>query len=618
MPHLRLSVPPADGRPGRTTVLPLEEADHPGGLTFGRDPACEVVLDNPAVSRRHLRVRPAAAGEGESPGGGAGWVAEDLGSRNRTTVNGADLAGPTRLADGDRVEFCDATLLFLTGPPAPAGPAAPPAALGDTGDADAVTLSAPPEDDAPGVITSVPAYGPAGRTGGTGLFRLDVNPAEKLRAVLSITRALAGREALDDILDGTLEDLFRAFPQADRGFVLLADAPGGPPRVRASRARGAAGGGVGGAGEAGAAVRVSRTIVRRVMDAGEAILSGDVAGDGRFDASESITDLQLRSVLCVPLPARDGTAFGVLQLDTSDPTRQFSADDLDLLLAVAAPVGLAAENARLSAQAAARREAERDLEMAARIQKGFLPKSPPPLPGYAFADYYGADQTVGGDYFDYVPLPDGRVVVALGDVAGKGVPASLLMARMSAAARGHILGAAREKSPDLLPAALGALNRDLSGGPLGHRFITCVLLLVDPAAHRLHVVNAGHMAPLVRRADGTVTEPDAAGGGMPIGIDEGQTFANVSVPLGRGDAAVVFTDGITEAVREGAGDGKPDGGGLSERAENLYGKDRLAAALRAAAGPPTDLLAAVRADVTRWTGCGPQTDDICLVAVGRE
>ncbi|QDT15450.1 SpoIIE family protein phosphatase [Alienimonas californiensis] len=469
-------------------------------------------------------------------------------------------------------------------------------------------------DEAAGVLAALPAT----RVGG---YRLDINPEAKLRAVLSITRDLVGSDGLDRVLDRTLASLFKAFPQADRGFVMLAEQPGDEPTVRATRTRPALGGGSLDDEDGGGEVRISRTIVKRVMGAGEAILSVDVGGDSRFDASSSLVDLQLRSVVCIPLHGRDETPFGVLQLDTADPTRQFSEDDLDLLRAVSVPIGLAAENARLTLEASRRREAERDLELAAHIQQGFLPQGAPPLDGYEFADRYESAQSVGGDYFDYIPLPDGRLAIALGDVAGKGVPAALLMARMSAAARAQLLGAAEKKSQDLLPSALRRLNRELTGGPMGHRFITCVMLLLDPKTHALWAVNAGHMAPLIRTASGAVEPLGEVSGGMPLGIDAEQRFEAACRTLRPGEGALIFTDGITEAVREGAGDrapgGRDAGKELDARAKGLYGRERLAAVYGRTAGGAAAVIDAITADVAAWTGCGPQTDDICSVALRR-
>ena len=645
MPHLRFeprgsgaSFPDgaAAGRAGR--VIPLTRPV----VTIGRHPDCEVVLDNPAVSRRHARlIRD-----------GAGYQLEDLGSRNATLLDGAPVDGRVTLTDGAAVRVCDVTLRFFAADPPgrPAGPvprgaggppdlsdsdtrfeapvpnrpnraalerrtdSLPSAPGGRVGPADPEGPGAPAPRDTQAVLAAVPAAR-------LDAFRLDVNPEAKLRAVLAITRALAGSDGLDRVLDRTLESLFQVFPQADRGFVLLAGEPGAEPVVRATRSRATVGGGggtVGGDGEGGE-VRISRTIVRRVLERGEAILSGDAGADGRFEGSASLSDLRIRSVVCVPLRGRGEAAFGVLQLDTTDVSRQFAEGDLDLLLAVAAPVGLAAENARLTAEAAVRREAERDLELAARIQQGFLPQSPPPLPGYEFADKYESAQSVGGDYFDYVPLPDGRVAVALGDVAGKGIPAALVMARMSAAARAHLLGAAGKRSADLLPSAVKRLNAELSDGRMGHRFVTCVVLLIDPKTHTLYAVNAGHMAPLIRTAGGTVEPLGEVSGGMPLGIDGEQRFEVASRVLRPGEGALVFTDGITEAVREGADahTGSDAAAGLDARAKGLYGRERLAAVFGRTRGTAGEVIAAVASDVAAWTGCGPQTDDVCLVAVRR-
>ena len=635
MAHLRIVR--ADAAAAAGTTIPLTA----GETVVGRHPDCAVVLDNPSVSRRHAVVRPRAGGDGGGGDAGGGYEVEDLGSRNRTLLNGEPVGGVTPLAPGDEIAVCDVTFRFLPGSPGdPDAAAAGGAAARGGADRGAAeteragggsgTFAFPapadrpgdrPDDGGPAVRVDDAAPPPSvlaalSRTGRDG-FRLDANPRVKLDAVLSITRALTGSDDTDRVLDRTLKDLFRIFPQADRGFALLADAPGAEPTVRAVRTRATVGG-------EGDEQRLSRTLVRRVLESGEALLTADAAGDGRFDGSASVADLRLRSVVCVPLQGAGDEPFGVLQLDTADISRQFDEDDLDLLLAVAAPVGLAAQNARLAAESALAREERRDLELAARMQRGFLPQHPPPLPGYEFADYYSSALQIGGDYFDYVPLPGGRVAAALGDVAGKGVPAALLMAKMCVAARTHLMNAGSLASEELLPHAVAGLNRELAGSRMGHRFITCVVLLADPATHTLYAVNAGHMAPLVRTAGGVVEPLGRADDcGLPLGIDGDQAFHVDARVLKPGDAAVVFTDGVTEAVREGAGAdrrddrGRPPGAGLEERAKNLYGRDRIAAAVGRAGGSADELVAAVTADVAKWTGCGPQSDDICVVAVRR-
>ena len=557
--------------------LRIERGGTPGQLlevtgdetVIGRHPTCQIVLDNASVSRRHARILHA----------GGAFELEDLGSRNRTYLNGSAVDGRRPLAARDRIALCDVEFRFHPGPEPPL----------------TETLPDPSDrfDDAPDTAADLPVHRTPPPAGGAAADRNEatnlsvrVQPEETLRAVLDITRSLASTLELDDVLDRTLADLFRIFPQADRGFVLLVDPGETQPRLHASRSRGTV------AGEP----RFSMTVVRRALGSGEAILTADAAADARFETSDSLADLQLRSVLCVPLHGREDAPFGVIQLDTADHGRQFGEDSLDLLLSLAAPIGLSVENARLHVAQIKQREVRRDLELATQIQVGFLPRKPPGVAGYEFRDYYESAEDVGGDYFDYVPLPDGRLAVALGDVAGKGVPAALLMARLFSAARFHL--SANGTAAD----ALGGLNRELASSPLGHRFITCVLCLLDPEKHAFTCANAGHMAPLVRAADGTVEPFEQSLSGLPIGIDPDQTFREAARPLAPGETVLVYTDGVTEAVG-------PD--------RELYGAARLTETLAGCDGSAADTVDAVVESVTDWTGDAPQSDDICLVAFRR-
>src|SRR5258708_16756186 len=143
--------------------------------------------------------------------------------------------------------------------------------------------------------------------------------------------------------------------------------------------------------------------------------------------------------MCAPLVAQSGESLGAIQIDSIDNSTPFAEDDLEVLLSVAAQATLSLENAQLHAAALKQRDYERDLEFATQVQLGFLPNERPHVAGYEFFDFYEAAQRVGGDFFDYVSLPDGRVAVTIGDVAGKGMPAALLMARIYAATRYELL-----------------------------------------------------------------------------------------------------------------------------------------------------------------------------------
>ncbi len=192
----------------------------------------------------------------------------------------------------------------------------------------------------------------------------------------------------------------------------------------------------------------------------------------------------------------------------------------------------------------ARHQRERDLEVAHHVQMALLPQRLPDLPGYQFFAHYQSALEVGGDYYDFIPLPDGRLAVLLGDVAGKGVPAALVMAKFSVEARVSL-----QSEPDL-SAAVNRLNALLTRAPVSDRFVTLAAAVLDPAAHTLTLVNAGHPSPLlVRRATGAVEEAAPADlTGPPVGVRDGFAYASREASLGPGDALVLFSDGVPDAL----------------------------------------------------------------------
>lgn len=577
--------------------LRVEQGSCPGQLlevdgervVIGRHPGCEIVLDNAAVSRQHAQIS-------ESHGA---YFLEDLRSRNRTYLNGKLVEGSAELHEGDTIHFCDLTFRFFVGPPPPEEDRA-------TGTVPDVTAEVSPSASGPvrtprkGIKKSLMtlAHDPEelGESGSSILgtvaigdassLLLAVKPEQKLRAVLDIGRALGHALDLDEVLERAVEGLFQVFPQAEHGFVLFEDGDDEKLRIRVAKSR----------RPESKSPSVSMTVVRRAMQAGEAVLSADVSGDPRFSGSESVAEMSLRSVMCVPLYSQGDEPFGVVQLDSSDVHRPFTKDDLDILASVTGQIGLAIENARLHSELVAQRDMERELEFAMQVQLGFLPSHPPEVPNYEFFDHYEAAQRVGGDYFDYVELPDGRIAVTVGDVAGKGVPAALLMARLFASARYQLLTRA---SPG---EALAALNAEIARTALGHRFITCLFAVLDPKENVVTVANAGHMAPLIRSADGKVTPLGQKESGMPIGIARDQAFAEVTCRLAPDELLLMYTDGVTEAM---------------DSSSELYGRARLVRLIESGPRSIQELIEAVVADVASFTGDRSQRDDICLVGFRR-
>ena len=167
----------------------------------------------------------------------------------------------------------------------------------------------------------------------------------------------------------------------------------------------------------------------------QAVLSADATSDSRFEMSQSIADFRIRSMMCAPLVISDGHAMGAIQIDTLDQRSRFSQDDLDVLAGVAGQAAFALENAQLHEQALKQQGMQRDLELAHKVQQGLLPSAPPRMEGHHFFDFYEPANQVGGDFYDYIRLPGGRLAIVLADVSGKGVSAALVMAKLSAEVR---------------------------------------------------------------------------------------------------------------------------------------------------------------------------------------
>lgn len=568
-------------------------AVHPDRTVFGRHPHCQVVLDNAAVSRYHTQIL-------ETHGS---YVIEDLRSRNGTLVNEVLIDGRHELADRDVIRVCDFTFRFLrTAPPDSKVLRVGESASGTDLVIGPRTLVAEDEqkrlvaktmqgddsykldeEDRSSIISTMDAIGSSSD------MRLNVKPETKLKAILEIGKVLARTLDLDQILDKTLDGLFRIFPQADEGFVMLRDEEKKKLVVKATKTRPRA-------NSEDDQVHVSMTIVRKALETSEGILSANALDDSRFRASESLSSLRIRSMICAPLVSKDLGPIGVIQITTNDVSAQFRAEDLDLLISVASQVSLTVENAYLYEQAMNQRDMERDLEFATQVQLGFLPNTRPKVPGYEFFDYYEPAQRVGGDYFDYIQLPHGKVAITLADVAGKGVPAALLMARLYSSVRYHFL------SQTDAALAMTGLNAEISTSGLGHRFITCLVMVLDPATHELTLVNAGHLPPMRRGPNGEIEPIGVKESGMPLGIVPDQVFQSSQFTLSAGESWVVYTDGVTEAMK-------------SQR--QIYGSKRLTDFINLGPQKIDDLVKGIVEDVEMFVEGRAQSDDICVVGIQR-
>lgn len=554
---------------------------------LGRHPSCQIVLDNAAVSRQHAQIL-------ENHGT---HYLEDLRSRNGTQINDETIRGRVELKDGDQIQLCDYVFQYLmtsSTTTAPIPKVEEPAAV--------MRARQRPTLDQEDVIGRAPEGAAAkdadhAASGSSILasvdadsiqtIRLHVRPEVKLKAILEISSILGRELRFEKVLPLILDALFKIFPQADWGFILLRDTGSGKLTVRSSKARRA---------DEEDNVPISMTIVEQALDGGKAILSADALRDRRFSSSESLIELQIRSVMCAPLIEPGGGKLGVIQVSTRDLGQQFTSDDLELLASICSQCALAVQNATLHESIVEQRDMDRELEFATQVQLGFLPNEPPDVPSYEFADYYEPAHRVGGDYFDYIRLPNGHVAIAVGDVAGKGVPAALLMARLHASARYHLLSATSASE------AMSSLNGEIATSGLGFRFITLALAVINPEKHEVHLVNAGHLPPLLRTAKGKVSSVGQKESGMPLGVVPQQNFRELTMTLSPGETLLFYTDGVTEAMNA---------------QQEIYGRVRLAATVQRSPKPVRELVPFLVDDVERFFGDRNQRDDLCVVAVRR-
>jgi len=545
--------------PGKTFTLEGNEA------VLGRNATCQVVLNVPAVSREHAVVRRI---NGQ-------YYIEDMQSRNGTFVNNQEIKAPTLLRNGDRIKICDNLFTFQDPaqlPPLPAN-----------------MRRGEPEPEGEETTSNVEAsIVHPGQGSGRNLF--ETPSTDKLALLLDLASELSQQTfQLDQLLPRIVELLFSVFKHADRGFVILAEEGTDRlvPKVIKTRHSDET------------TARFSRRIVQRCLKDREALLSGDAVHDPRFDLSQSVADFKIRSVMCAPLIARSGgNAFGVIQLDTQNKSKKFTQEDLRLLMAVTGQAAGTLENAQLFESLVARAGVEADLKLAKQVQLSFLPKKPPVMAGYEFFAHYEPALEVGGDYYDFIPLPGERLGITLGDVAGKGVPAALLMGKVSSDARFCLL---TEPSP---ATAVCRLNALLQEAGLIDRFVTLTAGLLEPARHAVTLINAGHLPPIVyHQRTGRIEEAMPRElSSYPLGIVEDLTCEGYTVNLDVGDSVVLFTDGVSDAKNKQ---------GQDFQTEGVH-----AALLNGPANPQAMGERLIQAVRQHALGC-KQYDDITVVCFGR-
>jgi phosphoserine phosphatase RsbU/P len=338
------------------------------------------------------------------------------------------------------------------------------------------------------------------------------------------------------------------------------------------------------------AVRVAENPVDAQALSGQTVYVEDVPNDPRVRYPEEARREGFRSGLITGMFYR-GRPIGVLRVYTSEK-HHFSAFEAGLLRAMAAQAASAIETARLYQEELQAERVRKQIAMAGDVQRRMIPARAPAHPRLTFGTIYQPSLGVGGDFYDFIELPDGRMGIAIADVVGKGIPAALMMASVRSVLRATALSGRR------IAGVIDIVNRHLSRDTLVSEFATLFYCVIRKDGRRLTYCNAGHNPPLLLR-DGQITE--LAEGGLVLGIHREEQYNQNSVTLRPGDVVLLYTDGITEAASfEG----------------QRFGTERLKESLRKYAQMGAQqIVKNILWDVRRFVGLAEQSDDQTMVAV---
>jgi sigma-B regulation protein RsbU (phosphoserine phosphatase) len=316
------------------------------------------------------------------------------------------------------------------------------------------------------------------------------------------------------------------------------------------------------------------------------------ANDPRFRGVQ--WDDNIKTLLCVPLIVKSELR-GVLTVYNKKDSQSFNSDDQRLLAIIAAQSAQVVENARLIEEEKLYIKMQQEVGLAAKIQRDLLPRSNPGLHGYDIFARTIAAQSIGGDYFDFIPKNDGRMALCLGDVSGKGLPASLLMANLQATLRGQTL-VSQVPSECLLRS-----NKLLFESTSPEKFATLFYGIIDIEKHNIHYSNAGHDWPFLIGNDNTIQRLKT--GGLMLGLIPQAEYEDERIAMQVGDLLVVQSDGISEAMNSN---------------QEQFGEERLQSILLQQKNQSAEeIIDTVVKEVRSHAGAHPQSDDITIMVIKR-
>lgn len=546
MAQLILLAPPSPG-----TRIVLQKSRQ---TILGRDPTCDLVLNKRSISRFHAQVTLTQGA----------YVLEDMRSTNGTFVNGTKINQRTSLKDGDRITIHDIPLTF---------------SLSDD------VNSPPPPETAP--VQTDQESPSLSESDAMPLVKMGGSPHRgRLKILIEITHHLGRTLEIKEILPRVLDLLFRMFPPAVIGEIHMQNENQRLVPVAMKHGREADSTDLTGA-------PFNLDLIHQVFHSGQ----GMIRTEGGGDADSALDGFQ-QSIICAPLLGANSTPTGVILLETSDSSYVFTDDDLELLSAVAILAGHAIGYSQAHEIVVQHNTTLRQMETARQIQLSMLPRQSPQVTGYRFAHHYNAAERVGGDYFFYEMLRDGRFILGIADASGKGLPAAMNISRFAGEVRLRIATSPTLKS------ALSSLNQFVIDGSDECMFITSCLCVLDPQQHVVAIANAGHPHPIIKHgATGQVEELMGTRRNFPFGIISEFDPHPWIVKLEPGDQILLFTDGVTEAMNP---------------RNQIFGVNRLLDVVARATGDIQEMVSEVVRGVDDFRQGRVANDDMTLVGFERQ
>ena len=411
---------------------------------------------------------------------------------------------------------------------------------------------------------------------------------KELSALNQVSQVMSSVFDLDELLD-LIIDLITQETEAQRGSIMLLDPTTEELFIKAAR-------GLSPDVIESARPKVGEGFAGWVVKESKPLLISDVEKDERFPVRASDPKYSTKSLLCVPLIAKDGV-IGAININNKLSGNAFTNDDLGLVTTLAGGASLAVENARLHQNLTERERINRELEIARQIQEGFLPQEMPQIDGYQISALSLPAVEVGGDYYDFIPVDDNHWGIFVGDVSGKGVPAAIYLSMARSIIRTQVMGVLSSKE------ALSRANYTLAQhvpDTDSAMFLTAFYILLDLARDRVIYTNAGH-GPALLYCRGERECRELENEGLVLGLTEDWTYQEGEFALEEGDVILLYTDGATEA---------------RNKKEDMLGLSGLRSLLeRYSAANTQDILNGIHQGILDFTDGTSLHDDLTLMVI---